>query len=478
MSSKFILQESFADFYKKEKALQELKEWYAYDLRCIDRIINEGKIGDFVSGAVSKVKGFAADKLQQAFAKLIQSIIGKDKKKAQEVAAGLQNIQSNPQALQTAAAQGNKLLQGTQQINASYKHDNISFLINSVFTERNLNELFATGILTEARVATNTQPAKQSRSLRPVIKQLTDILNSYKNPQIRKNTLDNFISKVNKKITPQQTQTQPQAKQGQQPQGQQPQAQQAQGQQPQAQQAQQAQGQQAQGQQGQQPQGQQPQGQQPQAQQGQQGQQGQQPQAQQGLFQKAMAWVKANPNMTAGAVIGLVSAIALATGGTAVLIPLIYKGLTGGAIGAGVNAIGQKAAGGNVDWKKAGAAGLKGAAAGMALGGLAKAASGVVHAFQGSGGSGSTDATHGAAHSSSGNNQMNYQNDIAKEAGLTKGQQFELRQGIPFDKNGNQLVDDETVKKIADKYQITTKLHGHVMSAAEKEAYDKSPTGF
>ena len=92
---KYILQESFADFYKREKSLQELKEWYNYDLRCIDKILIEGKFGDFVSGAVSKVKGFASDKLQQLFAKIIQSVVGKDKKKAQEVAAGLQNIQNN-----------------------------------------------------------------------------------------------------------------------------------------------------------------------------------------------------------------------------------------------------------------------------------------------------------------------------------------------------------------------------------------------
>ena len=70
----------------------------------------------------------------------------------------------------------------------------------------------------------------------------------------------------------------------------------------------------------------------------------------------------------------MVSAVAVATGGTAVLIPLIYKGITGGAIAGGMSAIGQKAAGGKVDWKKAGSTALKGAAGGMALGGLGKLA--------------------------------------------------------------------------------------------------------
>jgi hypothetical protein len=463
-SPDFILNESFSEYFKREVSFSDLKQMYAYDLYCLDKIIEEGffsNLGnalkktvsaiktakDTVSTNVQKtkenIKQVAADKLQQMFSSLIVKSLKNNKSESDKLAKHLQEIQKDPSKMRKYAEEGQALLNNVKQ--ESLYHNEL-FLVESLKKEISYELL-----LIEAKATT-----KSGRSLQPAIDQLLQILNTYKSPKAKQNALNRFNASVNKKIgtntqqpqqnikqtakagtttkTPKTAKAQTQTKAQAQPQ--------------QTQQTQQT------------------------------------PQNKQGLFQKAFSWIKNNPNLTAGAVIGLVSAIALATGGGAVLVPLIYKGLTGATIAGGASAAGQKLLGGKVDWKKAGSAALKGAATGMALGGLTSAAGGIAHSLQGDGGDhsvdhGDTDHSKNSAsndHKSDNSSQDNtkgsswdryakskiqdieYKKALAKAAGLSNGQGFDIIQGVPYDKAGNQLVDDETVKKIADQFKKATRF--------------------
>ena len=439
MNDRFILTESFSVYFNRENSIRNLQKMYEYDLLCLEQIIEEGMFSDLAKSVsqttqkakaniqsaasnlknkatdtvknvsqqakntVQNVKQFAGDKLQQMFSSLIVKAIKSNKTEADKVAKGLQDIANNPDKLRQNATEGEKLLSGGDVKKESY-YSNKDFLIESLYSSFyrtvNLQEAARKAVKT-AKTAKNTKSVKTSgtsgKSLKPIEDQLIQILSTYKTDKARQNALSKFNQNISKKIGVPQSNNQ--ASQAQQPKQSSAQPQQQQQQQPQKQN---------------QPQAQQAK-QQPQAQ----AQQAEQPQenkaeGKSGLFKKAIDFVKNNPNITAGAVIALVSAIALATGGTATLIPLIYNGLTGATIAGGVDAAKQKLAGvggalasggieaakqkikdNKVDLKSVGSSALKGGATGMAVGGLKKAAGAVAGMFSGddgeTGGGGSSE---------------------------------------------------------------------------------------
>jgi hypothetical protein len=331
---------------------------------------------------VQNVKQFAGDKLQQMFSSLIVKAIKSNKTEADKVAKGLQDIANNPDKLRQNATEGEKLLNGGDVKQESY-YSNANFLIESLYSSLyktvNLQEA-ARKAVKSAKTAKNSKSVKPSgssgRSLKPIEDQLIQILSTYKSDQAKQNALSKFNQNISKKIGVAQSANQA-------PQTQQPT-------QAPAQQPQQAQAQPKQAEQQAQPQNQEQKAEQP---------QDNKAEGKGGLFKKAIEFVKNNPNLTSGAVIALVSAIALATGGTATLIPLIYSGLTGatlagGADGAfasgGIEAAKQKIKDNKVDLKSVGSSALKGAATGMAIGGVKKAAGAVADVFSGDESDGNT----------------------------------------------------------------------------------------
>ena len=103
----------------------------------------------------------------------------------------------------------------------------------------------------------------------------------------------------------------------------------------------------------------------------------QSPEQSKGLFQKVMGYVKAHPRITSAVAIALIAAVTAASGGT--LLPLVIGGLSTGTVKAGITAYQTNKEGGKVDWNKtvdaafSGAAkGVGAAAAGEAIGGIAK----------------------------------------------------------------------------------------------------------
>ena len=511
MNDRFILTESFSVYFNRENSIRNLQRMYEYDLLCLEQIIEEGMFSDLAKSVsqttqkakaniqsaasnlknkatdtvknvsqqakntVQNVKQFAGDKLQQMFSSLIVKAIKSNKTEADKVAKGLQDIANNPDKLRQNATEGEKLLSGGDVKKESY-YSNKDFLIESLYSSFyrtvNLQEAARKSVKT-AKTAKNTKSVKTSgtsgKSLKPIEDQLIQILSTYKTDKARQNALSKFNQNISKKIGVPQSNNQ--ASQAQQPKQSSAQPQQQQQQQPQKQnqpQAQQAKQQQQQ--------------QQPQAQ----AQQAEQPQenkaeGKSGLFKKAIDFVKNNPNITAGAVIALVSAIALATGGTATLIPLIYNGLTGATIAGGVDAAKQKLAGvggalasggieaakqkikdNKVDLKSVGSSALKGGATGMAVGGLKKAAGAVAGMFSGdhSGDHSTENNTHKTGngnkhffkHGEDLGKMQRYQADIIKATGV---EDFKLVNGIPVDSQGHRLnISDEEIDKLVKKHKL------------------------
>lgn len=90
------------------------------------------------------------------------------------------------------------------------------------------------------------------------------------------------------------------------------------------------------------------------------------PQASGGLVSKALNWVKNNKTITAAGAIGLLGAVALATGGAGVLAPMLLPALKSAGVGAAIGAA-KGAMGAKPGERLKGA--LKGAAAGGAVAG-------------------------------------------------------------------------------------------------------------
>jgi len=107
------------------------------------------------------------------------------------------------------------------------------------------------------------------------------------------------------------------------------------------------------------------------------------PAAQGGFIQKAYAWMKQHPKLTAAGGLALMAALGVATLGAGGIVPLIASvahgaaagaagaGVVGGALKGGANVVGQMSKGGKVDWKQAGKAALQGAKAGAKAGAVA-----------------------------------------------------------------------------------------------------------
>jgi len=101
------------------------------------------------------------------------------------------------------------------------------------------------------------------------------------------------------------------------------------------------------------------------------------PEQSKGLFQKITSYVKAHPRLTSAIAIALIAAVTAASGGT--MLPLVISGMSGATIKGGLTALQTKKEGGKVDWNKVvdsaftgGAKGVGVAAAGEAIGGIAK----------------------------------------------------------------------------------------------------------
>jgi hypothetical protein len=487
MDDRFILTESFSEYFNREKSIRNLEKMYAYDLLCLEQIIEEGmfsnlakyaqkaktniqstatnlksKVTDTVKNVsqqakdtVQNVKQFAGDKLQQMFSSLIVKAIKSNKTEANKVAKELEKISKNPDELRKNAVEGEKLLSGNTIKQESY-YSNTNFLIESLYSSLyrtvNLNE----AVKKTAKATKNSKSVKTSgtarRSLKSIEDQLIQILSTYKSDQARQNALSKFNQNISKKIGVAQSANQS-------TQAQQPTQASAQQQKPQV--KSQAQ-----------PQSQEQQAEQP---------QDNKSEGKGGLFKKAIEFVKNNPNLTSGAVIALVSAIALATGGTATLIPLIYSGLTGATLAGGVDAAKQKLAGvggafasggieaakqkikdNKVDLKSVGSSALKGAATGMAIGGVKKAASAVADVFSGDDNTENNNQKPNNSNSSNKNawaryahekaNQIRYQQDIARATGV---KDFVLKGGIPYDSQGHKLdISDETLDKLVKKHNM------------------------
>ena len=428
----FILQESFSDLYKNN-AIIDLQEWYEYDLQCLNELLVQEGLGDAlksvgqkIGGAVKGAGDFAMKKLATALGKILKMAMPSEEE-AQKLTQEVQKLQSDKSYLDQQAAAGQKLLStGGNEAAEEVYESNKEFLLTTVFSESNLREFFKQSLLTEAKAGrpkggktsgkVAKTPAKGAKPTKNVpvaaggfqknsvasldthINELVKLIKGMRGGQ-KKLALNRIARSVGKQTKLEFPQPFPRA---QKQSGQlAPQSSQQQSGQPQAnnQLAFQAKNELA-SQDG---------GQlasrnysydtetgQPQLNQGK--QQGRSPkpdtvvdaeytdvsskalpapQETKGLFQKIMGYVKSHPRITSGVAIALIAAVTVASGGT--LLPLVIGGLTGGGVKAGVTAYQTNKEGGKIDWSKTvdaaftGAAkGAGAAAAGEAIGGLAK----------------------------------------------------------------------------------------------------------
>jgi len=431
----FILQENFSELYKTN-AIIELQEWYEYDLQCLNHLLVQEGLGDAlksvgqkIGGAVKGVGDFALKKLATALGKILKMAMPSEEE-AQKLQQGVEQLQSDTNYAQQQAAAGGKLL-GTSGNEASEEiyESTQEFLLSTVFSEANLRELFKQSLLTEAKAGkpkgakTSGKVAKPAKSSKNVsvaaggfqknsvtaldthINELVKLINGMKGGQ-KKLALNRIARSVGKQTKLEFPQPFPRAQKAAATAAPQGQLQQTNNNklatQGSASLAAQDGGDQGGGELAQQSDYQQndqqslPQGQQ----QDQLGQgrrsrfgkenavegeftevddndQQQSPEQSKGLFQKVMGYVKAHPRITSAVAIALIAAVTAASGGT--LLPLVIGGLSTGTIKAGMTAYQTNKEGGKVDWNKtvdaafSGAAkGVGAAAAGEAIGGIAK----------------------------------------------------------------------------------------------------------
>ena len=169
----FILQESFSDLYK-QNAISELQEWYAYDVEVLNSILIQEGLGDMIKsagqkigGAVKGVGNFAMKKLATALGKLLKMAMPSEEE-AQKLQQEVEKLK-DPNFLAQQATVGNKLLGGGEASEASEEEVYEStrrFLLNTVFSESNLIDLFNTQLLIEAKVG-KPKNSKEKKAEKP-----------------------------------------------------------------------------------------------------------------------------------------------------------------------------------------------------------------------------------------------------------------------------------------------------------------------
>ena len=422
-----------------------IKDLYNYDMQCVYELMQEGmfsdtlsKFGQTVKGAASKVGSFVKGKLEQSFGALLAKMLPEEEKS--KLAAQLQDLQKDPSKLEEYKQQGMKELNSSSEASEEFAFEsNKSFLVRTVFTQDNLEELFESFLLEEAARA-RTKPTVKSTGplVDPIVKQLQK---KYKTPKSLQRGYDAFNNQLTKKlgvqpttiksaskatgsratgsratgskaaapasapvsnaITPvnsvdtEETPNPEEAPLGREPISSLPKRPVDSGSSSSAASA-------------------------PSTDSG----SASTPQKE-GLFKKAFNWVKKNPNLTAAGVIGIVAALTVVSGGS--LIPVLFGALKGGAIAGGIDAAKQKFQTGKVDWKKVGSSTLKGAAGGSVIGGVLGGVGGDVD---------TTDTDTGASASDEGIVSGGGDFDSDVESG-------EFRDGIDSDSDPEETTGDE-----------------------------------
>lgn len=343
-----------------------IKDLYNYDMQCVYELMQEGafsdtlsKFGQSVKGAASKVGSFVKGKLEQSFGALLAKMLPEEEKS--KLAAQLQGLQKDPNKLKELQQQGMKELNSSSEASEEFAFEsNKSFLVRTVFTQDNLEELFESFLLEEAARKKAARMKPTVKSTGPLVDQIVKQLQKkYKTPKSLQRGYDSFNTQLTKRLgvqpttiksaskakpkdTALDTEDTPNPEDG--------------------------------------PLEKEPISSLP-----------ERPSAatsgaaapdtgagtesnpqKEGLFKKAFNWVKKNPNLTAAGVLAVVAALTVVTGGS--LIPVVLGSLKGGILAGGMDAMKQKAQTGKVDWKQAGSKALKGAAAGGAIGGAVGAA--------------------------------------------------------------------------------------------------------
>ena len=355
-----------------------IKDLYNYDMQCVYELMQEGmfsdtlsKFGQSVKGAASKVGSFVKGKLEQSFASLLAKMLPEEEKA--KLQSQLQDLQQDPSKLEEYKKQGMAELNKSSEASEEFAFEsNKSFLVRTVFTQDNLEELFESFLLEEATRKKKARMKPTVKSTAPSAAQIADFLKKkYKTPQSLQKGYDAFNNQLTKKLGVQPTSVKSASK---------------------------ATGSRATGSKASasapistvdteevpnpenEPLGREPMSTLPErpastssaassAPTGSTGSTGSAaPQQKEGLFKKAFNWVKSNPNLTAAGVIGIVAALTVVSGGS--LLPVLAGALKGGAIAGGIDAAKQKLQTGKVDWKKTASTALKGAAGGTVLGGM------------------------------------------------------------------------------------------------------------
>lgn len=191
-----------------------------------------------------------------------------------------------------------------------------------------------------------------------------------------------------------------------------------------------------------------------------------------GLIQKLYGFIREHPKISAvGGVVILGILVSAFAGSAPVIVPTLLAAVKGAGIGGAINVGKQMWQNksmdmSKIDLKQAG----KGAAVGAAFGGVGKIlsiglsniASSFTSIFSGSKGGGSeTSELDSAAINKMGWDQR--QNAYWKEIMDTaKVNNADFRMGIPLDENGNQLLSDEQIDKIAKKYNYPAATKSYI----------------
>ena len=213
------------------------------------------------------------------------------------------------------------------------------------------------------------------------------------------------------------------------------------------------------------------------------------PAASGGLLKQIMTLATKYPKMsavTAAGIIGLTVAAFSSVGIVPMLTLCLSRAAWAGATGAATSVAKQVMAGQQVSGKQVAkdaaigsAFGAAGAILGQGLQSLGKAFAGMFSHSGGStaqqlpsiqrnavGNSAPEPGDNTSSYSNKGNN-LGYQHAIAQAAGLTHGEKFFLKQGIPYDAQGHRLnIDDETLDKLAAKFKQGAVMTKSALAAA------------
>lgn len=196
----------------------------------------------------------------------------------------------------------------------------------------------------------------------------------------------------------------------------------------------------------------------------------------QGLLQQIIKLAVSYPKMsavTAAGILGITVAAFASVGVVPMLLSCLSKAAFAGGTGAIASVIKQAASGQGVSGKQV----AKDAAIGGAIGAtttiLGTGLQSLGHAFAGMFGASNTPATANSNNNSAstGNhlaNDMQYKQAIAKELGLTHGEEIVLKQGVPYDAQGHKLnISDATLDKLAAKYHQGAVMTPSAIQAAQ-----------